>query len=199
MDPLPVPGKGILLIMDFQPVILRRVSDAPELLSRVSDVIDSVRRRGFAVGYVRVAFEDADYLRIPPTNKALTALTSGRAMHAASPDSAIHQAVAPRPGDIIVRKTRVGAFSTTDLHSQLQSRAIDTLILAGISTSGVVLSTIRDAADRDYRIIVLSDCCRDTDPEVHEDLTTKIFPRQAAVMLSTDIFPPVAGSPGEAE
>lgn len=98
-----------------------------------------------------------------------------------STEAAIHEAVAPRPGDIVVRKTRVGAFSTTDLDRQLREQNVDTLILAGISTSGVVLSTVRDAADRDFRIYVLEDGCSDPDREVHVMLTQKVFPRQAYV------------------
>ena len=74
-----------------------------------------------------------------------------------------------------------GAFSTTNLHTHLAGRGIDTLILGGVSTSGVVLSTIRDAADRDYRLLVLRDCCLD-DPEVHGVLMDKVFPRQADVI-----------------
>ena len=77
---------------------------------------------------------------------------------------------------------RVGAFSTTDLDAQLRGRGIDTLILAGISTSGVVLSTVRDASDRDYRVLVLADATADPDPGVHEFLIGRIFPRQADVI-----------------
>jgi nicotinamidase-related amidase len=99
----------------------------------------------------------------------------------------VHEAVAPEPGDIVVRKTRVGAFSTTDLDHQLRSRGIDTLILAGISTSGVVLSTVRDGADRDYRMYVLEDATADFDAEVHELLVRKVFPRQADVISIADL------------
>jgi nicotinamidase-related amidase len=67
----------------------------------------------------------------------------------------------------VVRKTRVGAFSTTDLEQQLNDRGINTLILAGVSTSGVVLSTVREAADRDYHIYVLADASADRDAHVH--------------------------------
>jgi nicotinamidase-related amidase len=95
--------------------------------------------------------------------------------------------VAPQDGDIIVRKVRVGAFSTTDLDAQLRERGVDTLILAGISTSGVVLSTVRDASDRDYRVIVLSDSTADPDAEVHAFLTERIFPRQADVVTVADL------------
>ena len=64
----------------------------------------------------------------------------------------------------------------------LRSRQIDTLVLSGISTSGVILSTLREAADKDYGLIVLSDACLDADPEVHWVLMEKVFPRQADVL-----------------
>jgi nicotinamidase-related amidase len=59
-------------------------------------------------------------------------------------------------------------------------------VLTGIATSGVVLSTLREAADRDFRLVVLSDGCLDADPEVHRVLTEKVFPRQAEVMAVAD-------------
>jgi hypothetical protein len=57
-----------------------------------------------------------------------------------------------------------------------------TLILGGIATSGVVLSTLREAADKDFALTVLSDACLDADPEVHRVLMEKVFPRQANVL-----------------
>lgn len=82
----------------------------------------------------------------------------------------------------MVRKTRVGPFGTTDLDAQLRDRGVDTLLLAGISTSGVVLSAVRDGHDRDYRLIVISDLCADPEPDIHEFLVQRIFPRQAEVI-----------------
>jgi nicotinamidase-related amidase len=57
-------------------------------------------------------------------------------------------------------------------------------VLTGIATSGVVLSTVREAADKDYRLTVLSDGCADLDPEVHSVLMGKVFPRQADVLTA---------------
>lgn len=173
---------AVLLVMDFQRGIVGRVADAEALLDRVAGAIATARARGMAVGYVRVAFEDADYDAVPPTNKIFARLAEGRVNHVDSPTTAVHDRLAPEPGDIVVRKTRVGAFSTTDLDEQLRKRGISTVVLAGISTSGVVLSTVRDAADRDYRIIVLADGCADFDAEVHDVLLGKVFPRQADVV-----------------
>jgi nicotinamidase-related amidase len=112
---------------------------------------------------------------------------AGERLAAASPQTAVHERLAPLEGDVVVRKTRVGAFSTTDLAEQLSSRGLDTIVLAGISTSGVVLSTVRDAYDRDYRVLVLADASADPSPEVHDFLTTEIFPRQAEVITVEEL------------
>jgi len=88
---------------------------------------------------------------------------------------------APLPGEVVVMKRRTSAFAGSDLAEVLRGGRIDTLVLTGIATSGVVLSTLRQAADLDYGLVVLADACADGDPEVHRALTTKVFPRQAEV------------------
>lgn len=87
-------------------------------------------------------------------------------------------------GDIVLTKRRLGAFAGTELEALLRSRGVTKLVLAGISTSGVVLSTLRWASDLDYDVTVLSDCCGDRDEEVHSMLMAKVFPRQATVINS---------------
>jgi nicotinamidase-related amidase len=189
-DPTPAldPRRTALLVMDYQNAIVGRLEDAEALLARMAHAIAVVRRHGGHIGYVRVAFSDADFDAIPPTSHfAGLVASSGRAMHADSPATAVHESVAPEPGDIQVRKTRVGAFSTTDLDDQLKAHGVHTLVLAGISTSGVVLSTVRDAADRDYQVLVLSDASADPQPGVHEFLTGTIFPRQAQVITTAEL------------
>jgi nicotinamidase-related amidase len=183
-----------LLVMDYQPRIVGML-DAPEaLLARAREAIDLVRGAGGRVGYVRVAFEDADFDAMPVTSSMRARVGSAReAMHVGAPGTQIHDAVAPQDGDIVVRKVRVGAFSTTDLDEQLRARGVDTLVLAGISTSGVVLSTVRDASDRDYRLLVLADASADPDPEVHAFLTERIFPRQAEVLRVAELGERLAG------
>jgi nicotinamidase-related amidase len=178
-----VPKNTALLVMDYQNGIIGMIGDSNPLLARVAEAIALVRRSGGVIGYVRVAFNDDDLKAIPERNKMFARVAGfGRAIHSDEPTTAIHEALAPQPGDIVVRKTRVGAFSTTDLDRQLRERGITTLILAGISTGGVILSTIRDAADRDYRLFVLSDACADPEPDVHDFLVERILPRQADVI-----------------
>jgi nicotinamidase-related amidase len=179
-------SKTALLIMDYQNGIIPMAPNPEELLAGVREAIDLVRSHGGTIGYVRVGFADASEIggamgkRVGGT----AALEHFGADHA---NTQIHADVAPEEGDIVVRKTRVGPFGSTDLHEQLQARGIDTLVLAGISTSGVVLSTVRDAHDRDYRLIVLADLCADRDAEVHEVLTGKVFPGQAEVINAAEL------------
>jgi len=174
--------------MDYQNGIVEMLGEPDDLLARAADAIATVRRAGVHVGYVRVAFDDADFEAIPPTSRMGARVgTSAQAFHNDSPATAVHDRVAPEPGDIVVRKVRVGAFSTTDLDARLRERGIDTLILAGISTSGVVLSTVRDASDRDYRVLVLADATADREPDIHAFLTERIFPRQADVITVAEL------------
>jgi nicotinamidase-related amidase len=174
--------------MDYQNGILASIPDSDALVYRAVETIRGVRRTGVTVGYVRIAFNDDDIVDFPATNKMAPRIAEiGPAFHITSPNSAIDERIEPGPGDIVVRKTRVGAFSTTDLDDQLRARGIDTLLLAGLTTSGVVLSTVRDAADRDYRIMVIADLCADHDLQVHELLIGRVFLSQADVLTAAEL------------
>jgi nicotinamidase-related amidase len=182
------PARTAVLVMDFQPGIVANLPDPETVLDRAAAAIGVARERGATVGYVRVAFTAGELEGMPETSgMAARVAGAGERLDAASPQTAVHERVAPAEGDIVVRKTRVGAFSTTDLAEQLAARGVDTIVLAGISTSGVVLSTVRDAYDRDYRVLVLADASADPKDEVHEFLTTEIFPGQAIVITVEEL------------
>jgi nicotinamidase-related amidase len=148
----------------------------------VQQAIADVREHGGTVGYVRVAFTEEDQAAIPPTSAFFALASQNPMMRHENPATAIHDSLAPQPGDIVVRKTRVGAMSTTDLDKQLRDRGIDTLVLAGLSTSGVVLSTLVEATDRDYLLFVLSDGTEDPDAETRDFLLGNVFPRRAQII-----------------
>jgi nicotinamidase-related amidase len=106
----------------------------------------------------------------------------------ADPSGSIHPTVAPHEGDLVVTKSRINAFVGTDLALLLRARDIDTLVMFGIATSGVVLSTALAAADADYRLLIVKDCCADIDPAVHACLIEKIFPRCATVLTADEFL-----------
>jgi nicotinamidase-related amidase len=178
------PKTSALLVMDYQTLIVENYSDGKDaLLARTGGLIDATRKSGMMVVYVVVGFR-AGYPEVSPRNMAFSGLKGSGAFDAGAAGTEIHPAVAPQPNDVIVTKHRVGAFLGTDLDMLLRARGIETLVLAGIATSGVVLSTLRHAADADYRIVVTGDCCSDRDAEVHRMLLEKVFPRQATVLTA---------------
>ena len=105
-----------------------------------------------------------------------------------TPETEIHPVMTPQPGEPLLTKSRVGPFSTTNLDEILKNQGIETLVLMGLRTSGCVLTTVRWAADIDYKLIVLSDCCADAEDDVHQILMEKMFPRQATVVTSQEFL-----------
>jgi nicotinamidase-related amidase len=186
-SPKITPANTALMLMDFQPFILNSIGDTEELLSRAHAALAWSRAENVRVVYVRVAFTAEDYTTIPAHNKTFTAVAEHRILADGTPETAIDPSFEIRDEDILVRKTRFGAFSTTDLYTQLHAQGVDTLVLSGISTGGVVLSTLRDAADADFRLYVLADATADPDPEVHRVLIEKVFPRQADIIRTEDL------------
>ncbi len=170
-----------LLVMDVQNGIVQRFAEKPEVMAPFQRAVNAARRAGVPVIYVRVAFRDG-YPEVSAMNKSFSAITGRGGMTISDASTQIHDSVAPRPDEPVVNKLRVSAFAGSDLEVILRSRRIDTLVLTGIATSGVVLSTLREAADKDYGLVVLSDACLDADPEVHRVLVEKVFPRQADVL-----------------
>ncbi len=81
--------------------------------------------------------------------------------------TAIHPDVAPAENEVVIVKRRVGAFSFTELEMILRAQGIENLILTGVTTSRVVLSTVGQAFDLDYSLIVVNDYCADPDPDTN--------------------------------
>ncbi len=178
--------QSALLVMDVQRGIVERYATSANVLKPFQTAIDAARGVNMPIVYVRVAFR-AGYPEVSPNNRSFSAIAGHGGFTELDDATSIHPAVAPEPGDITVVKRRVSAFSGSDLDVVLRALQVDTLVLTGIATSGVVLSTLRQAADLDYHLKVLSDACLDGDSEVHAVLTQKVFPRQAEV-LTSDAF-----------
>ncbi|MET7679907.1 isochorismatase family cysteine hydrolase [Streptomyces sp. NPDC005423] len=172
-------AKQALLVMDVQRVIVDRYPD-PAYLPRLRGAIDAARADGIPVIYASVGFRPGRP-EISPRNKMFGRLAAAPEPPGSERASEIHPHVAPEPGEVQVTKRRVSAFAGSDLDMVLRANDIDHLVLTGIATSGVVLSTVRQAADLDFGLTVLSDGCLDNDPEVHRVLTEKVFPHQADV------------------
>jgi nicotinamidase-related amidase len=100
----------------------------------------------------------------------------------------IDKSLGPVEGDIIVSRPRVNAFYSSDLQSILSSREVHTLVIMGISAEWVVEATARHAADADYRVIVLEDCCASMSVEVHDFTIANILGRIVEVSNSEEFL-----------
>jgi nicotinamidase-related amidase len=180
-------ARTAVLVMDYQSGIVANFGGADQagLLQRAKAALDAARAAAVPVIYVVIGFRPG-HPEVSPRNVAFSGLKASGLFASGDPKAEIHPSVGPRPGEVIVTKRRVSAFSGSDLELVLRSKGIETLVLLGIATSGVVLSTVRQAADADYGLIVLCDCCADRDPEVHRCLIEKVFPRQARIMTGEE-------------
>ncbi len=169
-----------LLIMDVQQGIVQRFARDGGYLDRLATAIAAARGAGIPVTYVTIAFRPG-YPEVSERNKTFSAIAGTGRFTDGDPGMQIPAVIAPAPGEVTVTKRRVSAFAGSDLEVLLRARGTSHLVLAGIATSGVVLSTLRQAADLDYQLTVLSDGCLDADPDVHQILLGKVFPRQAEV------------------
>jgi len=173
--------KAALLVMDYQNGIVERFADNKEVLLPAQKAVATARAHNIPVIFVRVGFSEG-YPEVSPRNRGFSRIASLGGMTTSDASTQIHESVKPEGNEPVVTKYRISAFAGSTLELILRSRDIDTLIISGISTSGVVLSTLREAADRDFALTVLSDACLDNDAEVHQVLMEKVFPRQADVL-----------------
>jgi len=173
--------KTALLVMDMQQGILAGFPDARPLIAKTSEAIAFARAQQIPVIFAVMGFRK-DAPEISPNNKSLNARKAGLRQINMDDFMTVHPAIAPQDGDITVIKRRVSAFTGSDLEVILRSAGMEHLILTGLATSGVVLATLIEAADKDYRLTVLSDCCADPDDNVQQFLMTRIFNKRADVL-----------------
>jgi nicotinamidase-related amidase len=185
------PAHTAILSMDCQAAIVSYYlkGAADEFLKRASSVLSAARGAGAAVIHVQVGFRPG-LPEVSSRNKLFAGIKSSpqRQQMFQGAAGAIHPAIAPEPGEVVITKHRISAFSGTDLDMILRAKDIDTLVLSGIATSGVVLSTLLDASDADYRPIVLSDCCADDVPELHSVLINRLFPQRGEVAIAAEFI-----------
>ena len=183
------PKNAALLVMDYQVDVLTKLMTAAQsagAIACVPDLIAMARDGGMMVVHVVVGFRPG-HPEVSPRNPLFGALKANGMMVVGSEGAAIHPAAAAREGEPIVVKHRISPFVGAELETLLRANDIDTLVLAGAHTSGVVLSTVRHAGDLDYRLIVVRDCCADPDREVHTILLDSVIAKQAAVVTTAEL------------
>lgn len=186
------PSKTALLLLDFQQMVIGQIPDSDRLIERVAALRGVARQADLSVIYVHVAFRPG-YPEVSRRNVMFEGVKELGLMLRDSADSEFDPRLTPEKDEVTITKTRVGAFRATPLDQILRANGVETLLIAGINTSGTVLSTVRDGADRDYELVVVEDCCADPDEDLHRVLVERVLPMQAQVADSAAIAAALAG------
>lgn len=153
-----------------------------EAIEATAPLLARCRAAGAPIAHTRVVFADdgADAnlmcLKVP----ALTSLTED------APESRIVDALAPRPGEIVVRKRVPSAFFGTDLAPALARHRVDTVMVAGCTTSGCVRASVLDALCHGFRPMVVRDCVGDRAIGPHEANLFDMGQKYADIVTSAE-------------
>lgn len=186
--PAIIPARTALLVMHYQTDILELFpSVAPSLLANTRTLCDAARRAGISVYFANIRFSPG-YPEVSPLNK------NGQGIKQLG--LFVNDKVAPALGRLasepLIIAHRASVFFGTDLQVRLSAQGIDTLLMAGIASTGVVLSSVAYASDADFRLLTVKDCCYDPDPVVHEHLFATAFESRTTVLSLAEALPLLA-------
>ena len=158
--------RSALIVVDFvagfnDPAVLGGGNIAPAI-EATERLLARAREAGLPVAFTRIVYQPGQGGVFSTKIPALRDLTED------NPMSAIVPSLAVRDGDLVVRKTQASAFFGTDLQGWLTERRIDTLLIAGCTTSGCVRATVVDAASANFRPLVVAECVGDRALGPHE-------------------------------
>lgn len=178
-------GNTALVVMDVMTAVVPAFGGGQALLDNTNRALEAAREQGLPTALGRVAFRPG-YPDVSDDNLLFSGLKDSFDFTETNPETGFHPDLVRAESDLVFTKRRVSSFAGSDLEVLLRSHRVERLVLTGVATSGVVLSTLRAAADLDYAVTVLEDACGDRDDEVHRVLTTKVFPRQARVVSTSE-------------
>jgi nicotinamidase-related amidase len=180
------PTKTALLTLDLQKGIFETAPAAHVVIPCAAKVVEFARKKQFQIIHVGLGFSEG-HPEVPDFESSFLRAKQKNLFVKGSPSAEFHPEIF-RPGELTVYKQRISAFSENHLELILRARKIENLILLGISTSGIVFSTLRRAFDLDFQCTVIKDACFDTDEEVHRVLCEKLFPKHAKAVSANEFI-----------
>jgi len=180
--PAIAPARTALVVMHYQTDILRLFpSVAPALLANTRKLCDAARAKGLRVYFANLRFAPG-YPEVSPLNKNGQGI-KGLGLFI---DDRLSPELGRRPDEPLIIAHRASVFFGTDLQVRLSAQGVDSLILVGIASTGVVLSTVAYASDADFRLYTVKDCCYDPDEVVHDHLFSTAFDSRTTVLSLAD-------------
>lgn len=162
-----------------------------QVVPGIRRLVEAARERAIPVIYVCVGSEYRDLRDLPARHRDWIRRIERESgvediLWAGNPAYAVRRELAPVEGDTIVKKTAFGAFTSSTIDETLRSMGVDTLLVAGIATNCCVSTTVRDAADLGYGVVIVEECTADYDPVTHDVAIRGLFFNFARVVPSVD-------------
>lgn len=176
------PAHTALIVMHYQTDILGLFpSVAPALLANTRKLCDAARAKGVSVYFANLRFSPG-YPEVSPLNK------NGQGIRQLGlfVDDRISPELGRQAHEPVIIAHRASVFFGTDLQVRLSAQGIDSLIMVGIASTGVMLSSVAYASDADFRLFTVKDCCYDPDQVVHEHLFSTAFDSRTTVLSLAD-------------
>ncbi|AFT89845.1 isochorismatase family cysteine hydrolase [Paraburkholderia phenoliruptrix] len=176
------PAHTALIVMHYQTDILELFSSvAPTLLVNTRKLCDAARAKGVGVYFANLRFSPG-YPEVSPLNKN----GQGIKQLGLFVDDQPSPELGRQANEPLVIAHRASVFFGTDLEARLSAHGIDSLIMVGIASTGVVLSSVAYASDADFRLYTVKDCCYDPDQVVHDHLFSTAFESRTTVLSLAD-------------
>jgi nicotinamidase-related amidase len=148
----------------------------------IQRLLQHFRSNGLQVIYITLGASEPDYSDAPVHMRSFFKATNN---HSGSFEHRIIEELAPLPGEVILNKTTQGAFASSRIDQVLRAKGVTQVIATGVSTNNCVETTAREASDRGYNVVMVSDAtgtCSDT----MQDLTLNGFTRLWGRVLSVE-------------
>lgn len=153
------------------------------VIENANRVIAFAREHKIPIAFVKVGFSES-YLECPAHSPVFGQAKEFKAFQLNTWGTEFHEKLDVKPSDFVIIKNRISAFYATSLEPFLRANQIQNIILTGVSTDMAIQSTAREAHDRDYKVIIVSDACGASLEESHE-FTLKELQR-LSIITTTD-------------
>jgi ureidoacrylate peracid hydrolase len=181
--------RAALVVVDVQNDFVESQTSAcaAEILPRLKQMLTAARKVGVKIVYTQAFVSDQTSSDV--WRSGLSKRPHGAAFcRQGSRGSEIHSEVTPLAGDIVIPKYRYSAFIGTNLEVILRAHEVKSLIFTGLATNVCVESSVRDAYQRDYWTVMVSDCTAASAPDLHHASLRSIERNFGLVATSGEIL-----------
>lgn len=183
------PKRTAVLLCDVQmdlvgitPGIKRR-----RVLQNMAAVLERGRRKKASVIHITASVRP-DFLDLPKDNPLWDNLRRAKQLIIGTPGARIHPSVKPLKTELVLNKTCVDPFLTTNLGQALHNADVNTIVLMGLWTNWVIEATARHASDMGYRVFLVEDACGSNTEENHDFAVKNVLPTICYVVSAQDVI-----------